>query len=234
MNLNRTLGLGSATPLYPDKQLLQYINLKLASLGCPTVAGDTDTEFEQMAGALLLHHRETDRLLADYLCPADQRIQDFLRDYLKQVPVPIRLPGQTFVLDRHGLARALSLPPDRDFFVSDIVSSYRVKQGVLHNPKSDRRTTQGIFHIAEGRPAGARRQAERPQGSFRPNAAVGPIASARLAAPAVHFGPGRTGGVFCFAAVATDRLPGSPRLQLGEEHGDSLLRSGEPGQQSRL
>src|ERR1051325_2722182 len=150
MNLNRTLGLGSATPLYPDKQLLQYINLKLASLGCPTVAGDTDTEFEQMAGALLLHHRETDRLLADYLCPADQRIQDFLRDYLKQVPVPIRLPGQTFVLDRHGLARALSLPPDRDFFVSDIVSSYRVKQGVLHNPKSDRRTTQGIFHIAEG------------------------------------------------------------------------------------
>ena len=23
-------------------------------------------------------------------------------------------------------------------------------QGVLHNPRSDRRTTQGIFHIAEG------------------------------------------------------------------------------------
>src|SRR5258706_383812 len=60
------------------------------------------------------------------------------------------LPGQAFVLDRHGLARALSLPPDRDFFISDIVSSYRVRQGVLHNPKSDRRTTQGIFHIAEG------------------------------------------------------------------------------------
>ena len=25
-----------------------------------------------------------------------------------------------------------------------------VRQGVLHNPKSDRRTTQGIFHVAEG------------------------------------------------------------------------------------
>jgi hypothetical protein len=30
------------------------------------------------------------------------------------------------------------------------VKSYRVAQGVLHNPKSDRRTTQGVFHIAEG------------------------------------------------------------------------------------
>ena len=48
------------------------------------------------------------------------------------------------------MARALSLPADRDEFTSSILSSYRVKQGVLHNPRSDRRTTQGIFHIAEG------------------------------------------------------------------------------------
>ena len=54
------------------------------------------------------------------------------------------------MLDQSGLARALSLPPDKDEFLSDIVSSYRVRQGVLHNPKSDRRTTQGIFHIVEG------------------------------------------------------------------------------------
>jgi phosphoenolpyruvate carboxykinase (diphosphate) len=150
MDLKRTIGLGAATPLYPDKKLLQYINLKLASLGCPTVAGETDTEFQELAAALLLHHRETDRLLADYLCPADQRIQSFLDEYLGDAGAAVKLPGQTFVLDRHGLARALSLPPDRDFFISDIASSYRVRQGVLHNPKSDRRTTQGIFHIAEG------------------------------------------------------------------------------------
>ena len=61
-----------------------------------------------------------------------------------------KLPARTFVLDRPGLARVLSLPLDRDNFASDIISSYRVKQGVLHNPRSDRRTTQGIFHIAEG------------------------------------------------------------------------------------
>ncbi len=48
------------------------------------------------------------------------------------------------------MARLLSLPPDRDEFVSSILSSYRTGQGVLHNPRSDRRTTEGIFHVAEG------------------------------------------------------------------------------------
>jgi hypothetical protein len=52
MDLTRSIGLGSANPAYPDKKLLQYINLKLASLGCPTVAGDGDTEFQEMAAAL--------------------------------------------------------------------------------------------------------------------------------------------------------------------------------------
>ena len=60
------------------------------------------------------------------------------------------LPTQTFVLDRHGVARELSLPMGEDEFHSDIVSSYRVAQGVLHNPASDRRTTKGSFHISEG------------------------------------------------------------------------------------
>src|SRR5690606_19539941 len=27
---------------------------------------------------------------------------------------------------------------------------YRLKQGVLHNPASDRRTTAGVFHVADG------------------------------------------------------------------------------------
>ena len=150
MDLTRSIGLGSASQAYPEGKLLQYINLKLASLGCPTVANDTDNEFSELAAALLLHHRETDRLLADYRCPADQRLQDFLDAYLKDTGLQPKLPGQTFVLDRHGLARALSLPANGDLFVSDIVSSYRVRQGVLHNPKSDRRTTQGIFHVTEG------------------------------------------------------------------------------------
>ena len=51
---------------------------------------------------------------------------------------------------RPGLARVLSLPPGRDSHHSNILSSYRAHQGVLHNPRSDRRTTSGIFHVTEG------------------------------------------------------------------------------------
>src|SRR5947209_6476270 len=90
------------------------------------------------------------RLLANYLCPADRRIHNFLEDYLYETLLPIKLPTRTFVLDSAGLARVLSLPPDRDEFVSDIMRSYRVRQGVLHNPANDRRTTLGVFHVAEG------------------------------------------------------------------------------------
>jgi hypothetical protein len=133
-----------------EKKLWQYINLKLAALGCPTARAAEDAEFQEMVSALLQHQRETERLLANYLCPADWRIQQFLNDYLYETGLAPRLPGLTFVLDRPGVARAMSLPPDADVFASDILTSYRVKQGVLHNPKSDRRTTQGVFHVAEG------------------------------------------------------------------------------------
>ena len=55
------------------------------------------------------------------------------------------------------MARLLSLPADADSFTSPLVDSFRIPQGVLHNPRSDRRTTQGIFHIAgDSRPVGAR------------------------------------------------------------------------------
>src|SRR5271165_6878534 len=135
-------------PTAPDSKLIQYINLKLAALGCPTCESDEDSQSDEMS-ALLAHQREIDRLLAYYLCPADHRIQTFLDDFLRDAPLA-KLPTRTFVLDRYGMARALSLPPNRDSFTSDIVNSYRVRQGVLHNPKSDRRTTEGIFHIAEG------------------------------------------------------------------------------------
>ncbi len=150
MNPAKNLGLGKVAAGFSDEKTILYINLKLALLGLPTVTARADPEFDQMTSALLLHQHETDRLLADYLCPADQRIQDFLNDYLRDAGVTTKLPGRTFVLDRYGLARVLSLPVDRDDYSSQYVHSYRVRQGVLHNPRSDRRTTQGIFHVAEG------------------------------------------------------------------------------------
>ena len=129
--------------------LIAHINVKLALIGCQPVPIKGDAEFAEIAAAMAGQSREKDRLLGHYLCPADHRIQTFLFDYLQNVPVT-KLPTRTFVLDRPGLARILSLPLDRDEFHSDIISSYRVAQGVLHNPRSDRRTTQGIFHVTEG------------------------------------------------------------------------------------
>jgi hypothetical protein len=129
--------------------LIAHINVKLAHIDCQPVPIGGDREFAEIAAAMAAQSREKDRLLGQYLCPVDQRIQTFLYDYFQDVPVT-KLPTRTFTLDRSGLARVLSLPVDRDEFSSDIINSYRVKQGVLHNPKSDRRTTQGIFHVAEG------------------------------------------------------------------------------------
>jgi len=84
-------------------------------------------------------------------CAADKRIHNFLNIYLEDVlEENIQLPEKSFVLDRHGLARIMSLPEGKDSFSSKILSSYRIKQGILHNPKNDRRTTKGAFHVAEG------------------------------------------------------------------------------------
>ena len=129
--------------------LIAHINVKLAHIGCQPVPIKGDDEFAGIAAAMAGQSREKDRLLGQYLCPVDNRIQSFLYDYFQSVPVT-KLPSRTFTLDRPGLARVLSLPIDRDDFSSDIINSYRVKQGVLHNPRSDRRTTQGIFHVTEG------------------------------------------------------------------------------------
>ncbi|MDD5138928.1 MAG: hypothetical protein PHY43_01555 [Verrucomicrobiales bacterium] len=130
-------------------QLIAHINVKLALIGSPPVPIEGDKEFTEVVSAMAAQSREKDRLLGHHLCPVDQRIQTFLYDYLQDTPVP-KLPARTFTLDRPGLARVLSLPVDRNEFASDIINSYRVKQGVLHNPKSDRRTTAGIFHVTEG------------------------------------------------------------------------------------
>src|SRR5215471_13472290 len=129
--------------------LADYINVKLGLLGLPPVINQAVDGLNEIVSSLISQYREKERLLSNHLCPVDQRIQNFLYDYLQDIPVA-RLPLKTLVLDRPGMARMLSLPVDRDEFSSSLLSSYRVKQGVLHNPRSDRRTTQGVFHISEG------------------------------------------------------------------------------------
>ncbi|HEV7926104.1 MAG TPA: hypothetical protein VGR14_12150 [Verrucomicrobiae bacterium] len=133
----------------PDATLIESINLRLALTGCPTFGNGAVSSLPGLAAPMFSRQKETMRLLADYLCPADWRIDHFLREYLYDANFTAHWPKRTFVLDSPGLARALSLPPDRDEFMSDIICSYRLRQGVLHNPVNDRRTTQGVFHVAE-------------------------------------------------------------------------------------
>ena len=137
---------------YDEAKLTEYINIKLRSRGCPTFGEDKDYPFLQLGNSLLKSVQEKNRLLKDYLCPVDQRVQNYLESIFEPLGLEKRVwvPTDAMVLERHGMARALSLPPDSDKFESNIISSFRTKQGVLHNPKSDRRTTQGVFHVAEG------------------------------------------------------------------------------------
>lgn len=139
----------SSSSFASDSRSLAYLNLKLRELSQPGVA-QADDDLRDLVGNFVALSREKDRVLARHLCAVDQRIQNFLFDYLEHLVETPRLPAATLVLDRAGLARVLSLPPSRDEHQSPILTSRRVRQGVLHNPRADRRTTQGIFHVAEG------------------------------------------------------------------------------------
>jgi len=131
-------------------KLHHAINLRLALLGCPTVDDAQGAEWNELTAPIFARHREITRQLADRHCPTDARIQQFLNSYLADVGPAPRLPIRTLVLDEPGLARELSLPANGDHCESPLLSSYRLHNGVLHNPVSDRRTTQGVFHITEG------------------------------------------------------------------------------------
>lgn len=131
-----------------DAELIRYINLKLAALGQPASEKTADAAWSEIAGPLLRNYYQKNQLLGSRLCPVDTRIQTFLDSYLDG-GAP-RLPSQTLVLDMPGLARVMSLPAGEDLVASPYLRSYRIRQGILHNPKSDRRTTRGIFHVAEG------------------------------------------------------------------------------------
>ena len=115
------LGIGKGYSLCDAeyKELVNYTNLKLATLGLPTVGDQSDNPSLRLSGSLVKEYREKVRLLRGYLCPADRRIQDFLTKILGTDRPS--LPTESFVLDRHGLARVTSLPRDGYNFSSSIM-----------------------------------------------------------------------------------------------------------------
>jgi len=130
--------------------LHQAIALRLSCLGCPIGPDSQSQTLTGLAEPIFARHREMARHLRERYAPVDARIQHFIHQYLAELGKAPSLPLRTFVLDQPGLARELSLPENGDLAVSPLLSSYRLRNGVLHNPASDRRTTQGVFHIAEG------------------------------------------------------------------------------------
>lgn len=152
MDLKQSLGFVSPHEAGERDRLLRYINLQLIVGGWPGVLEEGEAEFVQIARGLLDRHRELARQLQDERCPVDARIEAFLQTHFAELKLDfeLRLPGQTFVLDHHGVARELSLPIGGAMFANELVTSYRVKNGVLHNPINDRRTTTGTFHVCEG------------------------------------------------------------------------------------
>ena len=141
------------------KDTVRYINLQLDALGQPLYYDNENDalklcnpKFMELTQGLIKSFREKSRLLSDHLSPVDLRVQDFIDDYFKDVQIgkSLNIPNDTLVLTQKGHARELSLPPNGTTFKSDIVTSHRVKQGILNNPIHDKRTTKGTFHIVEG------------------------------------------------------------------------------------
>ncbi len=142
------------------KDVVQFINLQLASLEQPIYKDKEgspeklcDPKFEELTSELINSIREKSRLLANHLSPADTRIQNFINAYLKDVAInkSLKLPNNTLILSKKGQAREISLPADGNSFISENVTSHRIKQGILNNPIHDKRTTKGTFHIVESK-----------------------------------------------------------------------------------
>lgn len=131
-------------------QLRQYIYMQMAATDL--VLDDEAKQRVDLPEGLLANLEEKNRLLTQLKAPIDQRIEAFLQQHFADCEQAgsLKLPATTLVLDHHGLARQLSLPDGGNRFENEMLTSVRVDNGVLHNPRADRRTTKGTFHVTEG------------------------------------------------------------------------------------
>ena len=132
------------------EQLRQFIYMQMAA--SDLLHDQEAMEQVELPEGLLANLEEKHRLVAQMQAPCDQRIEAFLEEHFRDIAggEPLRLPKYSLTLSQHGMARELSLPDGGSLFQNDMISSYRLANGVLHNPKTDRRTTLGTFHVAEG------------------------------------------------------------------------------------
>lgn len=154
MNLRKKLGIeyGDINPNTSREDRIKYINFKLASLGLTYFQSSDDEKsssfFIDLFDDLIKDYKEKTRLVDSHDIGINKRINAFLDKNFSDIDT-IKVIDQFFTLDHYGLARELSLPADKDEFKTSYIDSYRIKQGILHNPRHDRRTTKGSFHIVE-------------------------------------------------------------------------------------
>ena len=156
MSIRKKLGIdfGNIDPITTHEDRIQYINFKLASLGLPIYRSDsdneTDTYFIDLFEDIIKDYKEKKRLVDVNEVGIYKRINQFFSDYFEDSTNIPKVIDESLTLDHYGLAREMSLPPDGNINHNEYINSYRIKQGVLNNPKNDRRTTEGSFHIVEG------------------------------------------------------------------------------------
>lgn len=157
MNLRKKLGIefGDINMNISNDDQIKYINFKLAAQGLPVyrsenTSKDSSAYFIDLFDGIIKDYQEKARLMSIHEIGIHKRINRFFSEYLEVSEDTIKVVDNTFTLDHYGLARVLSLPPDSNKYANEYVSSYRIKQGILNNPKNDRRTTEGSFHIVEG------------------------------------------------------------------------------------
>lgn len=157
MSIRKKLGIdfGNIDPITTHEDRIQYINFKLASLGLPIYRSydsnkETSTYFIELFDDIIKDYKEKKRMVDVNEVGIYKRINQFFGSYFRESPAHPKVVDDALTLDHHGLAREMSLPPDANAFSNEYIDSYRIKQGVLHNPRNDRRTTEGSFHIVEG------------------------------------------------------------------------------------
>ena len=156
MSIRKKLGIdfGNIDPITTHEDRIQYINFKLASLGLPIYRSDsdneTDTYFIDLFEDIIKDYKEKKRLVDVNEVGIYKRINQFFSNYFEDSTNIPKVIDESLTLDHYGLAREMSLPPDGNIYYNEYINSYRIRQGVLNNPKNDRRTTEGSFHIVEG------------------------------------------------------------------------------------
>ncbi len=133
-------------------RLRSYIAFQMAAAGLTPPHHDSSDPMGSFSAGILESLKTKSQLLVENRAPVDSRIERFLNNYFGEQTgsQPLSLPNRSLTLDVHGMARELSLPSDGYEFSNELVSSYRCINGVLNNPKADRRTTAGTFHVVEG------------------------------------------------------------------------------------